>query len=105
MRWTGGAIERVEDFAIEAGGTVALDFDLQAGRVRVASDPGRPFPSWAVRRAEEERVLASVATTTGDFLLPAGDYVVMLRLEGRVAAERRVSVTAGQVQELRIPRP
>jgi Ca-activated chloride channel family protein len=105
MRWTGGAIERVEDFAVEAGGTVALDFDLQAGRVRVASDPGRPFPSWAVRRAEEERVLASVATTTGDFLLPAGDYVVMLRLEGRVAAERRVSVAAGQVQELRIPRP
>jgi Ca-activated chloride channel family protein len=105
VRFHSGVIERFTDVAIEAGVTTRLDLDLQAGRIQASSDNARPFVSWAVRRAGEDRVLSSTATTVANFLLPAGEYVLMMRIGGRVAVERMLRVAPGEAQQVQIPRP
>lgn len=105
IRFHSGPIERFTDVSIEAGVTTRLDLDLQAGRIQASSDNDRPFVSWAVRRAGEDRPLSSTATTVANFLLPAGEYVLMMRIGGRVAVERTIRLAAGEVQQVQIPRP
>jgi Ca-activated chloride channel family protein len=104
VRFRSGVIEQAADIVVEAGRTTPLVFELGAGRIRAASEPGRPPVSWAVRRPDGDRPVLSVATTTADFLLPAGDYVLLMRVGGEVV-ERAVTVRAGQVQDVRVPRP
>ena len=103
LRLRAGVIDQAVDVVVEAGQVTPVAFDLGAGRIRASSEPGRPAVMWAVRRPDGERLL-SVATTTADFLLPAGDYVLQMRV-GREVVERPVTVRAGEVQEVRVPRP
>ena len=104
LRFRNGVIEQAADVVVQAGEVTPVAFDLGAGRVRAASDPGRPPVSWAVRRPDADRPLLSVATTTADFLLPEGEYVLVMRIGGQ-AVERPVTVRRGEVQEVRVARP
>lgn len=101
-----GVIRRESAVAVEAGQAGSVDLDLRAGHIRArSSEQGRPPVAWSVARAGEAANLTSVATTTADFLLPEGSYVLRMRISGRVVAERAVELRAGAIEEVVIPRP
>jgi len=92
---------------VEAGQLVSARVNLAAADITLLpSRGGRPVVAQAaeIRRAGQQEVVSSSNAVRPRFVLPAGDYVARVRVEG-TWRELPLSLTAGQQVEIPLPLP
>ncbi len=107
LRFRAGEAEAEADVFVPAGQTVAQEIVLNAAQIAVtATRGGRPVGGvlWEVAVREPDgrlRRIASSGAATGRFTLPAGAYVLRVRVDG-AWRESAVTLAAGQTGDLAV---
>jgi Ca-activated chloride channel family protein len=107
LRFRAGEAEAETDVFVPAGQTVAQEVVLNAAQIAVtATRGGRPIGAslWEVAVREPDgrlRRIASSGAATGRFTLPAGAYVLRVRVDG-TWRESAVALAAGQTGDLAV---
>jgi Ca-activated chloride channel family protein len=92
---------------VPAGQTATARLDLGAAEVTLTAMRGGVAIAggpWEVRRAGQPRAQATSGAGRPRFVLPAGDWVVRVRVDG-AWHEAPLALTAGQASEVAIPVP